>query len=99
MLSRRSEGDAQDIIYVMTRYWNVIDINRINEQDMHLFVSQNPAVATAWIAVKKKYRMCVTQSVHVGLSVIDHCVCSAPGGSFDVSTILSESGGICNCIH
>ncbi|KAG6917617.1 hypothetical protein DXG01_001848 [Tephrocybe rancida] len=54
---RGSEGDAQDISYVLSRYWNRVDINRIPEQDMGVFVSRNSAVAPAWTAVRRKYGM------------------------------------------
>jgi len=54
---RAQERDARDITYVLSRYWNHIDINRIPEQDMNHFVIRNAAAAPAWTAVKKKYCM------------------------------------------
>jgi hypothetical protein len=55
--SRRQEGDAQDIVYALTRYWNRVDINRIPEQDMNLFAARYAGAAAAWVQVKKKYGM------------------------------------------
>ncbi|RDB30398.1 hypothetical protein Hypma_007220 [Hypsizygus marmoreus] len=52
---RGSEGDAQDILYALSRYWNRVDINRIPEQDMSQFVARNPTAAPAWTAIKRKY--------------------------------------------
>ncbi|KAJ3504757.1 hypothetical protein NLJ89_g7771 [Agrocybe chaxingu] len=54
---RGADSDAQDISYVLTRYWNRIDINRITEQDMNHFVSRNPATAPAWVSLRRKYGM------------------------------------------
>jgi len=55
--SRGSDSDAQDIAYVLSHYWNRVDINRIPEQDMGHFVARNAAIAPAWTAVKRKYYM------------------------------------------
>ncbi|THU82133.1 hypothetical protein K435DRAFT_766782 [Dendrothele bispora CBS 962.96] len=52
---RRSEKDAMDISYAMSKYWNKVDINRIPEQDMSFFVSRAPSIAPAWIALQRKY--------------------------------------------
>jgi len=60
LLSRSSGGserDAQDISYVLVRYWNRVDINRITEQDMNVFVSRNTSAAPAWAALRRKYGM------------------------------------------
>ncbi|KAF8636346.1 hypothetical protein AX16_010999 [Volvariella volvacea WC 439] len=54
---RAAERDAHEICYMMTRYWNKVDINRIPEQDMNQFVVRNTAAAPAWSAVKRKYGM------------------------------------------
>ncbi|KAK7464998.1 hypothetical protein VKT23_006208 [Stygiomarasmius scandens] len=54
---RRSERDAKDISYAMTKYWNKVDINRIPEQDMNFFVSRAPVIAPAWMALQRKYGM------------------------------------------
>jgi hypothetical protein len=51
------ERDAQDIVYVLTRYWNRVDANRIPEQDMNQFVARFQAAAPGWTAVKNKYGM------------------------------------------
>lgn len=55
--SRGSERDAQDISYVLTRYWNRVDANRIPEEDMNRFVARIPAAAPGWSAIKNKYGM------------------------------------------
>jgi len=54
---RGTEGDAQDIVYVLTRYWNRVDANRIPEHDMNHFVTKFPAAAPGWTEVKNKYGM------------------------------------------
>ncbi|EKM76494.1 hypothetical protein AGABI1DRAFT_122646 [Agaricus bisporus var. burnettii JB137-S8] len=54
---RGAEGDAHDIIYILTRFWNRVDINRIPEQDMNHFVSRNNTAAAAWSALRRKYGM------------------------------------------
>ena len=54
--SRRSQDDAEHVIFVLTRYWAQVDINRIQEDDMDRFVIQSPAAATAWKAIKRRYR-------------------------------------------
>ena len=51
------ERDAQDIVYVLTRYWNRVDANRIPEHDMNHFVTNFKAAAPGWTAVKNKYGM------------------------------------------
>ena len=55
--SRGLDSDAQDISYLLSRYWNSVDINRIPEQDMRQFVARNPSAAPAWAAIKRKYAM------------------------------------------
>lgn len=55
--SRRAEHDAEDIVYVVTRYWNEVDINRVPEQDMDDFVRRYPAAGPAWGQIKRKYGM------------------------------------------
>jgi hypothetical protein len=57
IFSRALDRDAQDIIYVLVRYWNRVDANRIPEQDMNQFVSRFQAAAPGWTAVKNKYGM------------------------------------------
>ncbi|KAJ7484316.1 hypothetical protein FB451DRAFT_1232060 [Mycena latifolia] len=54
---RAEDRDAQDISYVLSRYWNRVDINRIPEPDMNYFVSRNTSVGPAWAAVRRKYGM------------------------------------------
>ncbi|KIK67882.1 hypothetical protein GYMLUDRAFT_36678 [Collybiopsis luxurians FD-317 M1] len=54
---RMSDRDAQDIAYVMSRYWNRVDINRIPEQDMNVFVTRNSSTLPWWLALKRKYGM------------------------------------------
>ncbi|KAF8480458.1 hypothetical protein DFH94DRAFT_478011 [Russula ochroleuca] len=54
---RGSERDAQDIVFIMSRYWNSIDINRIPEHDMDRFVEMVGAAAPGWAAIKRKYGM------------------------------------------
>lgn len=56
-IRRGAEGDAHDIIYILTRFWNRVDINRIPEQDMNHFVSRNNTAAAAWSALRRKYGM------------------------------------------
>ncbi|KAK0192086.1 hypothetical protein F5146DRAFT_927727 [Armillaria mellea] len=53
----RQDHDARDITFVMPRYWNRVDVNRIPETDMDHFVERHPEASPAWIAIKKKYRM------------------------------------------
>ncbi|PPR00290.1 hypothetical protein CVT24_005031 [Panaeolus cyanescens] len=52
-----SDRDAQDITFSLIRYWNRVDINRITEQDMNVFVSRNPNAAPAWTSLRRKYGM------------------------------------------
>ncbi|KAF8886470.1 hypothetical protein CPB85DRAFT_1336383 [Mucidula mucida] len=50
------DRDARDILYMMLRYWQRVDFNRISEHDMDQFVNRNADAAPAWFAIKKKYR-------------------------------------------
>ncbi|KAJ3741439.1 hypothetical protein DFH05DRAFT_1506076 [Lentinula detonsa] len=52
---RMSDRDAQDITYVLSRYWNRVDINRIPEQDMNFFTTRNTSSQPWWLALKRKY--------------------------------------------
>ncbi|EIN09024.1 hypothetical protein PUNSTDRAFT_68258 [Punctularia strigosozonata HHB-11173 SS5] len=52
---RRSEHDASDISFVLARYWNQVDLNRIPEQDMRDFIRVHKDAASAWAAIKRKY--------------------------------------------
>ncbi|PAV20414.1 hypothetical protein PNOK_0304100 [Pyrrhoderma noxium] len=49
------DPDAQDIVWVMTHYWQSVDINRIPEQDMERFVLSQPLAAPAWAAIKDRF--------------------------------------------
>ncbi|EPS96888.1 hypothetical protein FOMPIDRAFT_1052881 [Fomitopsis schrenkii] len=53
---RGSESDARDIIFIISRYWNRVDINRIPEHEMNDFVRQYREAATGWMELKRKYR-------------------------------------------
>ncbi|KAJ2933216.1 hypothetical protein H1R20_g3929, partial [Candolleomyces eurysporus] len=52
---RGSEKDASDIVFMLSQYWNVVDINRIPEQDMDVFACRNSSVVPAWTALRKRY--------------------------------------------
>ncbi|KAJ7074958.1 hypothetical protein B0H15DRAFT_44733 [Mycena belliarum] len=65
--SRAEDRDAQDICYVLSRYWNRVDINRIPEPDMNHFVSRNTSVGPAWAAVRRRYGMYVRSKHGFGL--------------------------------
>ncbi|KAG8930547.1 hypothetical protein FRC03_002193 [Tulasnella sp. 419] len=58
-LTRGSEGDALDIIYVLARYWQNVDLNRIQEREMDKFIRLRGVEAMeasqAWKAVKARY--------------------------------------------
>ncbi|KAH6905358.1 hypothetical protein BKA70DRAFT_1474328 [Coprinopsis sp. MPI-PUGE-AT-0042] len=54
---RGSERDALDITYVLARYWDRVDMNRIPEQDMNSFATKNSTAAPAWISLRRKYGM------------------------------------------
>ncbi|KAI0257712.1 hypothetical protein BC834DRAFT_558746 [Gloeopeniophorella convolvens] len=54
---RGSERDAQDIAFIISRYWNTVDINRIPEHDMDRFVEVVGAAAPGWAAIRRKYGM------------------------------------------
>jgi len=55
-LLRGSETDAHDIIFVLTQFSQVVDLNRIPEFDMDRFVKLYPGEASyAWTAVKSRY--------------------------------------------
>lgn len=64
---RAEDRDAQDICYVLSRYWNRVDINRIPEPDMNHFVSRNTSVGPAWAAVRRRYGMYVRSKHGFGL--------------------------------
>jgi len=54
---RGSERDAYDISFIITRYWKIVDINRIPEHDMDRFVETVPSAGAAWVALKRRYGM------------------------------------------
>ncbi|PVG00730.1 hypothetical protein CPB86DRAFT_169411 [Serendipita vermifera] len=54
-VSRRDPGDAYDIMFILTGYWEAIDINRVVEQDMETFVKLNPEAKVAWKAIRRRY--------------------------------------------
>jgi hypothetical protein len=60
------KADAHDIIFVLCRFWQNIDINRIPERDMDRFIKLSAAATLpsaagimeatqAWKAVKARY--------------------------------------------
>ncbi|THH10629.1 hypothetical protein EW145_g1210 [Phellinidium pouzarii] len=55
--TRGLDHDAQDIMWVLGRYWQSVDINRIPDQDMERFVLQNPDAAVAWSAIKARFNV------------------------------------------
>lgn len=57
LIRRGSERDARDIVFVLNKYWNTLDINRIPENDMERFVEVVPVAERAWIALKRRYSM------------------------------------------
>ncbi|KZV73938.1 hypothetical protein PENSPDRAFT_674402 [Peniophora sp. CONT] len=52
---RGTERDARDIVFVLNKYWNTLDINRIPENDMERFVEVVPVADQAWTALKRRY--------------------------------------------
>ncbi|KAG8846685.1 hypothetical protein FRB96_001921 [Tulasnella sp. 330] len=55
-LAHGSEGDAADIIYVLSQYAPAVDINRIPEPEMDRFVKLYPGeVRQAWATVRSRY--------------------------------------------
>lgn len=52
---RGTEQDTQDVNWVLTHYWQSVNINRIPEDEMERFVVQYPAVAPAWTAIKERF--------------------------------------------
>ena len=53
--SRQSEPDAKEITYLLNRYWDRVDINRIPEHDMNDFAAAVPDASPAWYSLQKKY--------------------------------------------
>jgi len=54
-VTRATEQDAIDLVFVMNRYWHRVNINRIPEADMDRFVARYPAAAPAWQSLKDQY--------------------------------------------
>jgi len=44
--------DAVDLVFVLTRFWHRININRIPDVDMDRFVQHYPATAQSWESLK-----------------------------------------------
>lgn len=53
--SRRDPCDAHDVMFILTNYWEAIDINRIVELDMEAYVRDYPEAKTAWKAIRRRY--------------------------------------------
>lgn len=49
------DSQALDIIYFLQKYWRRIDINRIPEGDMAVFLRCNTVAAPAWLAINSRY--------------------------------------------
>ncbi|KAL1743978.1 hypothetical protein HDZ31DRAFT_39685 [Schizophyllum fasciatum] len=49
------DAQARDIIYFLQKYWRRIDINRIPEADMTVFLRCNTVAAPAWLAINGRY--------------------------------------------
>jgi len=47
-------ADATDIIFVLARYWNSVDLNRIPD-DIERFVQEFPQAAGPWNALRARY--------------------------------------------
>ncbi|KAG9125429.1 hypothetical protein FRC07_007623 [Ceratobasidium sp. 392] len=53
--ARNNDADAQDVLFILNRYWGSIDLNRIPEADMDRLVTVYPAAEAPWNAVKQRY--------------------------------------------
>jgi hypothetical protein len=53
--SGHSTQDAVDLIFVLTRFWHRININRIQESDMDRFVQHYPAATQSWESLKLQW--------------------------------------------
>ncbi|KAG8739592.1 hypothetical protein FRC10_005393 [Ceratobasidium sp. 414] len=53
--NRNIDADAQDVLFILNRYWASIDLNRIPEADMDRLVTVHPTAADPWAAVKQRY--------------------------------------------
>jgi hypothetical protein len=54
--SRSNAEDAQDVIFILNRYWASIDLNRIPEADMDRLAMAYPAAEAPWNAIKERYQ-------------------------------------------
>ncbi|KAG8710366.1 hypothetical protein FRC09_000169 [Ceratobasidium sp. 395] len=53
--TRNTDADAQDVLFILNRYWASIDLNRIPEADMDRLVIAYPTAEPPWAAVKQRY--------------------------------------------
>lgn len=53
--TRNTDADAQDVLFILNRYWASIDLNRIPEADMDRLVALYPSAEAPWAAVKQRY--------------------------------------------
>ncbi|KAF8605650.1 hypothetical protein BDV93DRAFT_438584 [Ceratobasidium sp. AG-I] len=53
--TRSTDADAQDVLFILLRYWASIDLNRIPEPDMERLVAKYPNADGPWNAVKQRY--------------------------------------------
>jgi hypothetical protein len=53
---RREDSDAHNILYIFSRFWDQVNINRIPEADMQDFVAAHRAAAAPWHSLCKKYQ-------------------------------------------
>ncbi|KAG8755405.1 hypothetical protein FRC11_006061 [Ceratobasidium sp. 423] len=54
--TRNTNEDAQDVLFILNRYWASIDLNRIPEADMDRLVTVYPTAAGPWNAVKERFQ-------------------------------------------
>ncbi|KAF8734918.1 hypothetical protein RHS02_06550, partial [Rhizoctonia solani] len=54
--NRSNPDDAQDVIFILNRYWASIDLNRIPEADMDRLAMVYPAAEAPWNAIKERYQ-------------------------------------------
>lgn len=53
--TNNNDADAQDVLFILNRYWGSIDLNRIPEADMDRLVALHPTAEPPWTAVKQRY--------------------------------------------
>ncbi|CAE6445258.1 unnamed protein product [Rhizoctonia solani] len=54
--ARNISEDAQDVLFILNRYWASIDLNRIPETEMDRLVMAYPEAEAPWNAVKERYQ-------------------------------------------